>query len=332
MACVAALALGSACRQQFAAPSVHLSVQLEPEFQLVTEVSFDSPPPGFSVASYEYDWYLEGRHIEDIETPFVEEAALGYSQTWRVEVTPVDRDGNLGLSGTAELHLAAAPTLEVALAPTEPTTTDRLETFVLITGGFMKDPTYSLRWFVDGEPRPEFDDMEQIPPANTRRDQEWRVELHAVDPWSVESPSSTVVIQNTAPEVKAANFYPAVPMTETVVQAQVTTKDVDGDPVGLSYVWSVNGVVVPNETRSSLDGSRYFDRGDTVSVVVRADDGTDAVEEEMSVVVGNTPPLAPVVRIPESPVVAGEPFHCVVREDAYDADGDPVIYDVVWTV
>jgi hypothetical protein len=328
---MAVLMMGSACRRQFSAPDVNLTVQLDPEFQLVTDVTFDNPPPGFTVESFEYNWFLEGRYIEDIETSFVQESALAYAQTWRVEVTPIDSTGRVGQFGTAELHLAAAPSLEVALAPTEPTTTDRLETFVLITGGFMSDPTYSLRWFVDGEPRPEFDDLGQIPSSETHRDEEWRVELHAVDPWSAVSPSATIKVQNTAPIVKVASFYPTRPMTESMLQAQVNTTDVDGDPVGLSYTWFVNDVEVPDESRSMLDGTKYFDRGDQVAVVVRADDGTDFVEERIEIAVGNTPPMAPTVRIPESPVVAGEPFHCAVREEAYDADGDPVTYDVRWS-
>jgi len=94
--------------------------------------------------------------------------------------------------------------------------------------------------------------------------------------------SAEVVVENSAPSITAVTLSNAAPQEADVVGALVTGGvDDDGDTISFAYEWYVNGSLVANDT--TLDGT-WFDRGDTIEVMVTPTDG----EEQGLGVMSNT--------------------------------------------
>lgn len=103
-------------------------------------------------------------------------------------------------------------------------------------------------------------------------------------------PSVTITATNPAPRTASPNV-----LTQSVLTANATSTDIDGNGVTYTYQWSVNGNVLIQESGKTIDLSKpgNGDRDDVVSVVVTANDGTDFADSPAaSVTVGNTPPVA----------------------------------------
>jgi hypothetical protein len=92
--------------------------------------------------------------------------------------------------------------------------------------------------------------------------------------------SSPVTVANTAPTA-TVGLSPASPSTGATLTATATKSDADADPVGLTFVWKVNGTI--RQTTVSPTGltdtfnlsvAGNGDPGDIVSVEVTPNDGT----------------------------------------------------------
>jgi hypothetical protein len=128
------------------------------------------------------------------------------------------------------------------------------------------------------------------------------------------------------------SLTPSSLYTNDNLSATVTSSDADGDTVRLSYQWYVNGVPRGSDA-SSVSGATWFDKGDSVYVVVTPDDGEESgsASTSSSVTVRNSAPSAPVVRIDPVDPVAGDTLVCNVDTEATDADGDAITYSFRWT-
>ena len=95
------------------------------------------------------------------------------------------------------------------------------------------------------------------------------------------------------------SLSPSPLRTNDNLTATVVASDIDGDPLTLSYEWSVNGAVVQSGSSNSLDGAQYFDKGDQVFVTVTANDGIEngASETSSTETVVNTDPVISAVNI-----------------------------------
>lgn len=72
--------------------------------------------------------------------------------------------------------------------------------------------------------------------------------------------------------------------------AEISTYDADDDELTISYQWSINGVVLPDQNQSTLPPgtARY---PDTVSVIVSVTDGTDTTSADpITLELSDTPP------------------------------------------
>jgi hypothetical protein len=145
--------------------------------------------------------------------------------------------------------------------------------------------------------------------------------------------SNLVTIGNTAPSVSSVSLSPSSPGTEDVLTATPAGTDVDGDTISYTYDWYVGSTLEQSGSSDSFDGTTYFDRGDTVYVVVTPSDGTDTGSPytSSSVTVVNTPPEDPIVGIsPSSPGINIDDLVCGIASASYDADGDTVTYTATW--
>ena len=146
--------------------------------------------------------------------------------------------------------------------------------------------------------------------------------------------SAAATIDNTAPVIGAVSLSSPGPTTNELLVATVTASDADSDPLTTTYDWSVEGTVVQSGTTASLDGSSWFERGESVFVTVTVSDSADSDSAVSStVVVANTPPGAPVVSIVPSSLTVGDSMQCVIDADSNDDDAaDTVTYTIEWTV
>jgi hypothetical protein len=143
-----------------------------------------------------------------------------------------------------------------------------------------------------------------------------------------------VELQNARPEVLTLSLSPSMVYTDDIVTAAVTTSDDEGDAITVSYAWTVNGTLVSGATSDSLDGAMYFDRDDTVQVVVTPSDaggdGSPATSELITVL--NSPPTAPTVSIEPASPTCVQDLVCSIDAVSTDADSDAISYTFTWTI
>lgn len=134
---------------------------------------------------------------------------------------------------------------------------------------------------------------------------------------------------NSAPVIENVRFEPERPRRGRPVRARVDAHDPDGDPITLSYLWSLEGDRVPGDAQVALPHSR---KGDLIELRVTASDGrSESRPEEASTRVRNQPPKLKGVQIePANRVTAGTEIS--VRPAAVDPDGDAISYRYTWWV
>lgn len=141
-----------------------------------------------------------------------------------------------------------------------------------------------------------------------------------------------ITVLNTAPEVSSASITPGLARTDDVLSVTPVLFDIDGDDVEVAYSWTVD--TVATATTATLDGTTAFDKGDAVAVTLTPTDGEDTgiAFPTASITIANTAPTAPGVDIdPPTPLV-GVSLECLIDEEAFDADGDPITYTARWEV
>ncbi|HET9809720.1 MAG TPA: hypothetical protein VFQ66_08485, partial [Candidatus Limnocylindria bacterium] len=147
--------------------------------------------------------------------------------------------------------------------------------------------------------------------------------------------TASAVVANTSPTASVALDAPS-PTTDQFVTATATSSDADGDALTYTFTWRVNSVVRsvasgPNASSSfDLSVAGNGDRGQTVSVEVRASDGAlESVVASASAVVVNSPPTVVVSLSDTSPRSRDV---LTATASAQDADADPVTLTYTWRV
>ena len=148
----------------------------------------------------------------------------------------------------------------------------------------------------------------------------------------------TAIIQNTAPVVDSVTLTPSSLYTNDTITATAILSDADASQSGsltAIYEWYVDGGMVQNGTDNTLNGVSYFDRDETVYVVVTPNDGVEdgLTMQSSDLVISNTAPTAPSISIiaDNDPAEAGiDDLTCSVDVESTDIDGDVVTYDYTW--
>ena len=136
-----------------------------------------------------------------------------------------------------------------------------------------------------------------------------------------------VTILDSPSEIISVVVNPQNPSVTDTLRAAIETRDLDNDAVPLFYRWSINGLLLEQQT---LDGAD-FAKGD--SIVVEASQFSDFSESVYSapVVIFNTAPeIGSVVLSPEE-VYAQDVVDCI-PEDTYDIDADPLSILYQWYI
>jgi hypothetical protein len=160
--------------------------------------------------------------------------------------------------------------------------------------------------------------------------------LRVTDPLGLECTASVSFTTNFRPTSPEVSLAPDPPFygDDLVGTMTVGSTDPDGLDELISYrwEWEQNGSPVITET-NTIDGSEML-RDDvwTVSVYAVDVEGADSEPATASVVVGNTPPTAPVVGIVPNPASQALDLQCVILEEGVDPDpeDDDLGYEFTW--
>lgn len=174
-----------------------------------------------------------------------------------------------------------------------------------------------------------------IPTEITSRNEYWEVVVTAWDDFGPGVPAiAAVTILNSPPSIVSVGLSPTDPNTQsTLVATPSGWLDYDGDPESYDYAWYVNGSLDLATLFDTLGPSRTA-RGDEVYVSVTPKDSLSSGVSVLSatVIIGNTPPEPPVVRIVPAAPDPSEDLICQVVTGSYDADLDSVTYTYQWFV
>ena len=187
-------------------------------------------------------------------------------------------------SGAVALVGNGVPVVDsVTIAPAQPRTNDTLTAAVVAHDPDGDPLTLTYQWTRNGTDLAGATrvSLDLSVPGNGDRGDAIAVRVIASDGSLSSAPvtSPAVVILDTAP-VASVTLSPTAPTTNTVLVGTASVTDADGDPLMLTYVWSVNGVV--KQTTVTAASTDSFDlgrpgngnKGDLVTVELVASDGT----------------------------------------------------------
>lgn len=134
-----------------------------------------------------------------------------------------------------------------------------------------------------------------------------------------------------APEIR---IEPAEPVTADDLTCVITTGvlDPEGGEVEYAFRWTVGGEDAEIEGAEVSAARTSRSERWACIVVAHASGGAEGPEAEVEVQIGNTPPTTPVIEVQPPSPMATQPLSCVIVEEAFDADGDPIDYNFQWTV
>jgi hypothetical protein len=247
--------------------------------------------------------------------------------------TVMDSRGDTGESLRQFLVNGVPTAIVIHLEPAQPTTVDDLQ---VVFDTESTDPDggdiyYRYAWSLDGVGTGTHDDG-SVSAADTHRGQEWTVEITPFE-LAADGPSAqaTVTIANSLPEIDGVTVSPAPAFTDDDLVCEAgATSDQDGDPVTVSYAWSIGGQV--QGTDATLPYT-LTEKNNAYACTVTPHDG---VEEGLPVVstdivVQNTLPSPPTLALSTTePESEGDDLVCSIDQPATDMDDDTLTYSFTW--
>ncbi len=289
-----------------------------------------SGDPDQDAVTLAYAWTVNGASAGSDAAP---SGTLTRGDAVTCTVTATDAHGGETVGATSVTVEDSAPAVvAVTLAPTAPDTTEDIVAVATTYDLDGDSVSLTYTWTVDGVVV-QSGASDTLPAGSATRGQRVEVSVTPDDgTLSGSARAAAVTIGNAAPTIASVTLSPETVRTDDTIVAGVSASDADGDSVALTYTWYVNDVEVASGADATLDGA-WFDRDDTVYVIVSADDASDAsTTSSDAVVVGNTAPTAPTVSLSPVDATEGEDLTCAVVTPSTDADGDAPTYTFRWAV
>jgi hypothetical protein len=287
----------------------------------------DDDPEGYQVT-----WTVNGVDVSFEQTLSGEHFDRGDNITCTLVPDDGEDQGDAVASEPITVRNTAPVISAVTLSPASPAEGDTVTTTVTVSDDDGDGITHAYAWFVDGV---QVATTESIDSSLFDKGQDIHVEVTPSDDTdtgvTVTSTAATAV--NTPPVIDSVVLLPTGLYTDDTVSAEATASDADGDEVTIRYAWTVDGVD-PGVTATSLPGTAYFDKHQSVAVTVTPNDGeTDGSPISDSATVLNSPPTSPVLTSrPEYPEAMVDDIVCSIETPSTDADGDSVSYSFAWDV
>lgn len=291
-------------------------------------------------------WYKNGERVSDLDDKqSVPPASTLKHEKWKYTVQADENFRAYGESGTLS-RVFTSPVVKIKnTPPTRPTVSLGPQ------GARTKDPLtvamssasvdvdgdriqYRYAWIRDGAPVKTLQGKTGVPATQTKKGEVWRVVVSPFD-GEEEGPSDNALmtILNTVPSAPVVAWSIASPKVDDQVKVLIKTPavDVDGDPVTYRYRYRVGAETLPLPVSSAAVPPRTLHKHDELEVMVTAWDDEGAGGQITSTLkVVNTPPVPPLHAIwPANPKTT-DPLVVGVREQAADADRDPITLDYQW--
>lgn len=281
--------------------------------------------------TYAYQWSVDGNPVPEATAAEVGPDLTTRGETWSVVVTPSD-DKLPGESATAAVSIInTPPTATVTIEPADPLSDQDLVAVITPddVDGDTVNATYS--WTVDGEDARLT--TNRVPGDRTVRGETWEVTVVPSDAREDGEPvTASVQVANQAPVVESVRIRPNTAREGSVLTLLITASDYDGDRLTYIPTWQINGVDLAEVTELELDGT-HFDRGDTVTVSIVANDGLidSAPVSSDGVEIVNTPPTLESASITPTEAGEGDVLTCTATGWS-DVDGDPETLNYEWRI
>ena len=245
-----------------------------------------------------------------------------------VTVTVTDSNG---------LYAEALTNFTVNGVPTQPTVTinpnpaSSSDVLTAVATGSV-DPegasiTYAYEWLLNGSSSG-FTGT-SLASSSTAKGDIWTVRATPTDGTTTGPYGEAVTtIINEAPVLSSVNITPSNPSPQDDLTCAYSAMDADGDPVSVTYQWSMGSNTL-SSTTDTLSGP--FQQGDSLTCTVTPYDGFDyGAPVDSTVTVNNTPPVVTSLTVTPTTVLTDDVL--TATGSGTDADGDTLSYGWDWYV
>jgi hypothetical protein len=232
--------------------------------------STTADPDGDDV-TVRYTWEVDGVVVPGVTGNTLPAAFTRNESRVRVTVTPNDGRMDGTPASTFRDVVNRLPIAMVTLSPTSPTSSDPIVATVSTSDADADPVTLRYRWTVDGAVIFAAT-THTLPAAYTRSMSAVEVRVIPNDSYDDGLPVfATTQVGNRPPVVDSVVINPTSPNMDDNLRATATATDPDGDPVTFTFVWTVDGVVVPGVTGRDLPASHTNARSHVVAVATPHD-------------------------------------------------------------
>lgn len=277
--------------------SVVPSIPLTTDSLVASYVYVD--PRGISESGSQIKWFKNGVVQSQYKEKILPPEATAKGEQWYFSVTP----SNGILLGEEQSAIPVTvinspPTLiEVMPLPGEPTTDDVIAVrYIFEDVDTDAEIGNEIKWFRDGVLQPAYNNMTEISPSATKRNEEWYFTIRSRDDtdFSELATSSTVIIGNGRPGLANVEILPSEPFTDDDLKVVYTYEDTEDDQEsGTEIRWYKNDVHQSEHDDLDTIPSDATAKDEEWYCTVTPSDGQDFGELYTApiVTVVNTPPV-----------------------------------------
>ena len=298
---------------------------------LVVTIDTEALDPEGDAVTYSYLWYKDHELQSDYSEATLPADATTKGDTWAVEVIAVG-DGNEGPVVEAEVTVVnALPTAEVVMQSASPLSSEDI--VASVTAVDLDGDTVALEWSWTRDGVATGHSGDTVSADDTLRWQTWEVSVLPYDGGEYGIPgTAAAIVGNAPPTVDSVTISPEEAYEDTVLEASVSTSDLEGDVPSITYAWYVDGSLATDATDATLTGE-HFDKDQEVWVEITASDPYDSASPVASgsVTILNTPPTLTAVTMDPIELYESSVATCV-GSDLADIDGDDLVQAYAWYV
>lgn len=275
-----------------------------------------------------------GTHAGDVCLPAAETRK---GQTWRARVTPSDGQ-DAGPPADVQASVVNTPPAPPSLEPVDarPATTDdlRLRLAAPATDADGDPVQLEVLWLEGDAEIARGRNMLVLPAERTRKNTTYTARVIPSDGADRGEPvQAWFEVQNTPPGPCEVAVEPAAPGAGQELAARVdkASTDADGDRVQMRYRWYRDGEPIESGPDASRVDASKVRSGQCWTLLATPFDGQDeGAPCQARVVVRNTPPTRPSVRILPPEPRTEDDLVVDIRNPAEDVDRDKVHYTILW--
>ena len=287
--------------------------------------------PDNDPVSYTYQWQKNG-----ISTTHSGSSMLATNTTkgeiWTVTVTADDgMMSSASVSADVQIQNTAPIISALTITPTAPSNQDTLTCTATVVDPD-EAPVLSYSWTnANGDIVSTSSTLHLIPSMAQGGDIFSCTVLATDSDGAMDSSSSTISIQNTAPVIQSVIITPSQPVNDDTVTCSVAASDADNDPLIESYTWYNNttGQTLGTGQTLSLHASTISPNHDLACVVTVSDPSGGTDTSDSTAILGNRDPIISDVSLSPDPLYNTDIATCTITSS--DPDGDALAETFSWS-